>query len=443
MRTARALGVLAAALLATAVHAAGTSTVAAAAPAVAGERVQPVDRIVAIVNDEVITAYELQQRQDQVLAQLRKQGTALPEIPVLRRQVLERLIVEAVQVQLAKQTGMRVDDGQLDQALQRIARENGMSLEAFRAALEKEGMNFARFRDDIRNEMLLSRLREREVDNKIVVTDSEVDTELKAEAVSGNANDEYLVSHILVSVSEQASAQQIQERRKRIAEALSKALQGQEFASVAAAYSDASDAVQGGSMGWRPAARLPTAFAEAVAKLGKGELSPILRSGNGFHLLKLVDKRGKSVTQVVTQFHVRHILLRTGENLSVNDAHARAATLKERIDNGDDFGNLARASSDDDSKSRGGDLGWISPGDTVPEFERALEKLAPGKTVVLDSPVGVHVVQMIEKREADITADRQKLTARQSVRARKSDEAFQEWVRQLRDSAYVEYRLDD
>lgn len=443
MKTAREFWALLLALTVGAAVAADDGRVAGAAPVAAVPKGQPVDRIVAIVNDEVITAFELQQRQEQVLGNLRRQGTPAPDATQLRRQVLERLINDTVQSQLAKQTGLRVDDSQLDQALQRIARENNMSIEAFRAAIEKEGMSFARFRDDIRTEMLLGRLREREVDNKIVVTDAEVDAEIKTEQAHGSAGDEYLVSHILVTVPEQATPQQIQERRKRAAEALALLNRGQEFATVAASYSDASDAVQGGSLGWRPAARLPTVFAEAVVKLNKGDLSEILRSGAGFHVLKLVDKRGKSVAQMVTQFHVRHILLRTGENISVADTRARAHTLKERIDNGDDFGNLARANSDDDSKSRGGDLGWLSPGDTVPEFERALEKLEPGKTAVLESPVGVHVVQMIEKREADISQDRQKLLARQSVRARKSDEAFQDWLRQLRDGAYVEYRLDD
>jgi peptidyl-prolyl cis-trans isomerase SurA len=443
MRTARGVWALLLVLAGGAAGAADDGRVAGVAPAAPVAKGQPVDRIVAIVNDEVITAFELQQRQDQVLGNLRRQGTPLPEIAQLRRQVLERLINDTVQAQIAKQTGLRVDDSQLDQALQRIARENNMSLEAFRAAIEKEGMSFARFRDDIRLEMLLGRLREREVDNKIIVTDAEVDAEIKTEQARGSTGDEYLVSHILVTVPEQATPEQIQERRKRAAEALSLLKQGKEFATVAASYSDAGDAVQGGSLGWRPTARLPTVFAEAVGKLEKGEVSEILRSGNGFHVVKLVDKRGKSVAQVVTQFHVRHILLRTGENISVADTRTRAQTLKERIDNGDDFGNLARANSDDDSKSRGGDLGWLSPGDTVPEFERALAKLEPGKTAVLESPVGVHVVQMIEKREADISQDRQKVLARQSVRARKSDEAFQDWLRQLRDGAYVEYRLDD
>jgi len=408
-----------------------------------GDRSAPLDRIVAVVNDEVITAFELQQRAELFTQQLKKQGTALPEQSLFQKQVLERLINDTVQLQLAKQTGVRVDDGQLDQALQRIARENNMDIAAFRATLEHDGVSFPKFRDDIRNEMILERLREREIDNKVVVTDAEVEAQLQADQSAGDANDEFLVSHILVTVPDQATPTIVQARRKRIAEALARAVQGEDFAKIAASYSEAPDAVEGGSLGWRSAARLPSVFVESVGKLKVGELSEIIRAGNGFHLLKLVDKRGKSVSKVVTQYKIRHILVRLGDNMPPAEAKNRVLQLKERIDHGEDFGNLARANSDDESKSRGGELNWISPGDTVPEFERTLEKLAPKQTAVVESPVGWHVVQLLERREADIAKDRLRLTARQAVRARKADEAFQDWIRQLRDVAYIEYRLDD
>jgi peptidyl-prolyl cis-trans isomerase SurA len=410
----------------------------------AAARGQELDRIVAIVNDEVLTQFELNDRINLIVQQLNKQGTALPEREALARQILERLINDVLQLQLAKQTGLKIDDGQLDKALQRIAQENKLSLPEFRAALEKDNINFIKFRNDIRNEMVLARLREREVDNKITVADSEVDRELELESSQGAGDDEYDVSHILVTVSEQATPEQTEQRRRRAAEALARLAQGDDFAQVAAAYSDAPDALQGANMGWRTAARLPAVFAEAVAKMQKGALSEVLRSANGFHVLKLNDKRGKSVAQVVTQTHARHTLIRISDAVPEAEAKNRILQLKERLDNGEDFAEVAKANSDDDSRAKGGDLGWISPGDTVPEFERALDALREGQiSEPLLTPFGWHIVQVLERRQNDVTQERKRLAARQGVRARKADEAYQEWVRQLRDSAYVEYRVED
>lgn len=409
----------------------------------AGHPVQLVDRIVAVVNNEVITQFELNDRIRIIVQQLRKQGTPLPPQEVLEKQMLERMITDQVQLQFARETGIRVDDLQLDKTLQRIAQENNLSLEAFRAALEKDGVSFARFRDEIRDEIILGRLREREVDNRISVSDSEVENLLGTRAAQSGGEDEFNLAHILVRVPEQASPEQVQDRRARAEKALSE-LGKADFAQVAASYSDAPDALQGGVLGWRAASRLPGLYIEAVSALKPGETSAVLRSPNGFHILKLLDKRSKGGAMIVQKTHARHILIKTSEIVAEADAMNRLTQIKERIDNGANFAELARLHSEDGSASKGGDLGWLSPGDTVPEFERAMNALKPGETSVpIKSPFGWHLIQVLERRAEDVSKERQNLMARQEIRARKADEAYENWLRQLRDQAFVEYRLDD
>jgi peptidyl-prolyl cis-trans isomerase SurA len=405
--------------------------------------VQLVDRIVAVVNSEVITQFELNDRIRIVVQQLRKQGTPLPPQEVLEKQMLERMITDRVQLQLAKETGIRVDDLQLDKTLQRIAQENNLSLEAFRTALEKDGVSFAKFRDEIRDEIILGRLREREVDNRISVSDGEVDNFLSSRAAQSDGEEEFNLAHILIRVPEQASPEQVQGKRARAEKALSE-LGKADFAQVAASYSDAPDALQGGVIGWRAASRLPGLYLEAVSALKPGEASAVLRSPNGFHILKLLDKRSKGGAMIVQKTHARHILIKTSEIVAETDARNRLTQLKERIDNGANFAELARLHSEDGSASKGGDLGWLSPGDTVPEFERAMNALKPGETSVpIKSPFGWHLIQVLERRAEDVSKERQALMARQEIRARKADEAYENWLRQLRDQAFVEYRLED
>ncbi|MBI2312834.1 MAG: peptidylprolyl isomerase [Betaproteobacteria bacterium] len=419
---------------------------AASAESAAGRQlIAPVDRIVAIVNDEVITRFELDDHVQAAKRQLQKQGTPPPPTDVLEKQMLERMITERVLLRYARETGLRVDDTQLDRALRRIAEENRLTLEGLRQALEREGISFRKFREEIRDEIVMARLKEREVDNRITVTDAEIDQFLASQEAQSGASEEYSLAHILVRVPEQASAEQIQERRRRAEEALSRIRAGADFAQVAAGFSDAPDALQGGVLDFRPAARLPAIFVEALATLKPGEASTILRSPNGFHILKLLAKRGKDVTTVVNQTRARHILVRTSEIVSETDARNRLLQLRERlVHGGADFGELARLHSDDPSASKGGELGWISPGDTVPEFERAMDALKPGELGdPVQTPFGWHLIQVLERRTQDVTKDRQRLLARQALRARKSDEAYQEWVRQQRDRAYVEYRLEE
>ncbi|HEX9179034.1 MAG TPA: peptidylprolyl isomerase, partial [Burkholderiales bacterium] len=376
--------------------------------------------------------------------QLRQQGVALPPKEVFEKQVLERLIIDRAQLQFANETGLRVDDAQLDRALRRIAEDNKLSIQQLREAVEKDGLPFAKFREQVRSEIVLSRLREREVDNRVVVSDAEIDQYLATQDAQSGKAVEYNVSHILVRVPEQASPEQIQAQRRRAEQALAEISSGKDFAQVAASFSDAPDGLQGGSLGWRAPGRLPSIFAEAVEKMRPGEVSPVLRSPAGFHIVKLVDKRGAETAMSITQTHARHILIKTSELVSETDARNRLVQLKERIENGASFADLARLQSEDGSAANGGDLGWISPGDTVPEFERAMDALRLEQiSDPVQSPFGWHLIQVLERRSQDVTKDRQRLVARQAIRARKADEAYQEWLRQLRDRAYVEIRLEE
>jgi peptidyl-prolyl cis-trans isomerase SurA len=403
-----------------------------------------VDRIVAVVNDEVITHHELRARLDSALSQLQRQGMSPPPRDVLERQVLERLVIDRVQLQLAREMGLRVDDGQLEQALQRIAAGNKLSLQEFRAALEKDGIAFASFREEIRAEMTIGRLREREVENKIFISDGEIDNYLSSLSVRGAAGEEYQLAHILLRAPESANPEQLQKLRAKADLVLEQLRKGADFAQLAAAYSDAPDGMKGGNLGWRSLDRLPPLFAETGLKLTVGEVSPVLRSANGFHLIKLIAKRGGGAAQTVEQTHARHILIKVNEIMSEPEARHKLEGLRERIRHGESFAELARLFSQDGSAAKGGDLGWIYPGDTVPEFERAMNGLAPGElSQPVQSPFGFHLIEVIERRVQDVSSERQRAGARQTLRERKRDEAYQDWLRQARDRAYVEIRLEE
>jgi peptidyl-prolyl cis-trans isomerase SurA len=420
------------------------SLLVAAGLAVAANEPVALDRIVAVVNDEVITRMELDRESRMAMEQLRRQGTPLPARDILEKQLLERMITKRALLQVAKQNGMRVSDSELDSAVDRIAQENKMTTVALRETVERDGIGFDRFREDVRGEMLVARLRDREVESRIMVGDSEIQSFLRTQDNQGEKIDEYNLTHILVTVPEQATPDEVKQRRARADTALAQLRQGLDFRQVAASFSDAPDALQGGSMGWRPAARLPTIFLDALKNMKVGQVSDLLRSPNGFHILKLMDKRGNNTPVIVTQTHARHILIRLNEVVSENDARNRLNSLKDRITNGADFGELARLQSDDTSAVRGGDLGWVTPGDVVPEFERAMDALKLGQVSdPFKSPFGWHIVQVLERREQDMSKDRERLAARQAIRQRKSEEQWQEWVRQQRDKSYVEYHLEE
>jgi peptidyl-prolyl cis-trans isomerase SurA len=413
------------------------------APAKSGGIVE-LDRIVAIVNNEVITQNDLNERLATIVKQLQKQGTRLPPQEELRKQLLERMINDLVQQQEAKETGIKVDDGTLDKTLQRIADENNVSMTEFRRLLEEDGVRWQKFRDEIRNEVALQRLREREVEGNVNVTEAEVDTQIALEAREATTDQEFRLAHILVLVPEQATSAQIEAKRKRALQALGELRKGADFAQISAQFSDAPDALQGGNLGWRPSGRLPALFLEAINALRAGETTDILKSANGFHIVKLLDKRGRDASPTVQQTHARHILVRAKEGVTDEDAKNRLARLRERIVAGGDFAELAKVHSDDPSSTKGGDLGWMSPGDTVPEFERAMNQLRDNEiSAPFQSQFGWHLVQVLERRSEGISEDRKRAAARNAIRTRKGEEAFQDWVRQARDRAFVEYRLEE
>jgi len=413
-------------------------------PAAAAKDPIPLDRIVAVVNNGVITERELAAKIEQVSRQLTRRNITLPPPATLSKQVLERMITERALLQHAEEINIRVDSTQLDRAITRIAQQNNMDLAAFQASVEKEGTDFNEFREQIRNEIIVARLREREVDNRISVTDAEIDNFLANPALKDNQQTEFLLAHILVATPEGLAPDRLQAIKAKADKALAELKSGSDFAQVAASYSDAKDAIEGGQIGWRSEGQLPSLYVDAARTLKPGQVSGILRSPNGFHIVKLLDLRGKNATLVIRQTHTRHILIKTNEVVSDQDAKNRLSQLKERIDNGQDFAELAKLHSDDLSAAKGGDLGWLNPGDTVPQFERVMDGLKIGEvSEPVQSPFGWHLIQVLERRDQDVTQERKRLDARRIIRERKSDEAFESWVRQLRDTAYVEYRNED
>lgn len=405
-----------------------------------------VDRIVAVVNSDAITLFELRSRTDQAIAQLRGRNVTPPPREDFERQVLERMIYEKVQLQHAEETQMRIDDRMLEAALGRIAESNNMNATQLRSAVERDGIPWPRFREDIRKEIILSRLRDREVESRVVVTEGEIDNYLANPERKADQREEFNVSHILLRVPEGASPETLMRLKARADAAMEQLAKGEDFARVAASYSDAPDALSGGSLGWRPLDRLPQLFADMLPNLKPGQVSEVMRSPAGFHIMKLVEKRGGEGAgdARVSQTRARHILIKTSEVVNDAEARRRLTSIKERLDNGGDFEELARANSQDLSAAKGGDLGWLYPGDTVPEFEKVMNALEPGKTSEpVQSPFGWHLIQVVERRVEDVSTERQRAAARLALRERKAEEVYQDWVRQLRDRAYVEIRLND
>jgi peptidyl-prolyl cis-trans isomerase SurA len=402
------------------------------------------DRIIAIVDQGVITEQELADRMRTVSAQLKKQGTALPPQEILEKQILERLISDSLQLQLAAQTGLKVDDTQLDKTIERIAEQNKLSVDEFRVLLEKDGISLRKFREDIRSEITLARLREREVDNKVNISEGEVDNYLTTQANRGEEQDEFEVSHILIRTPEDASPEDLEKAKTKTQEALKQLADGTAFTQVSAAFSDAPNALEGGSLGWKSGAQIPALFLEALKNIQVGEVAKPIRSPNGFHVLKLTNRRGGTSSLVVGQTHARHILIKLSEVVSEKDAKRKMDGIKERLDNGTKFEEMARQYSEDGSANNGGDLGWVNPGDTVPPFEKAMNALGLGE---ISEPVlstfGWHIIQVIERRQQDMTKEASRLKARQEIRVKKSEEAYQDWIRELRDRAFVELRLED
>lgn len=399
--------------------------------------------IVAVVDDDVITRSELTQRLGDVVAQLRQKGMQLPPLKVLQRQMLERMIVEQLQLAQAKQLGIVVDEEHINKVIENIARENGLGLLQFREALQKDGVSFAYFRQQIRNEITITRLRSSQVSKRIDVTPQEVDALLASQQQKQSHNEEYRLQHILISLPTDATPEQVDSTRQRAQQVVNALQQGEDFTKLAISHSQGPQALDGGDIGWRRLAQLPTPFAKALEEMAIGEHSSLIRSGNGFHLLKLVEKRG-SQRHIVRQVKARHILLRSSELVADHDAKQRLARLRERILGGEDFSALATAHSEDPGSARnGGDLGWADPSIYVQAFRDALKETAPGKiSKPFKSQFGWHILQVQQWREHDNTEEYLRNKAFEALRARKTEEETENWLRSLRDEAYVELRLD-
>ncbi len=421
---------------------------AASLPAAKAQTAAPVielDRIVAVVNDDVIVESELKARLRLVKDQLRQSGTALPPEDVLSQQVLERLVLERLQIQIAERAGIRVDEETLNRAVEQVARQNNFDVPRFKEVLERDGFDFARFREDIRNEILISRLQQRQLQNRITVTDRDIDNYISTIEKQGTDASAYRLSHILVAVPEAASSEAIAKARSEAERIVDTLRNGADFAKVAVAQSDGQQALQGGDLGWRNGSELPTIFADVVPKLRKGEISDPIKSSSGFHVVQVADVRGETGRHVITQTRARHIQIRPNEVTSNAEAEQRLGQLRERIENGEDFAELARANSDDRASAiQGGDLGWLNPGDTVPEFQSELDTIpAGGLSEPFKTRFGWHIVQVLERREFDDTEKVKRARASDLIRQRKMDEELQNWLRQIRDEAYVELRLDE
>ena len=407
-------------------------------------RVVEIDRIVAVVNDDVIVMSELETRMRVVSDQMAAAGVPAPPHDALEKQVLEQLILEHLQLQIAQVTGIRIDDETLNRQIADIARQNKLSLTEFRDILERDGYDFATFREEIRKELIKARVQQRQVEDRVQVTDRDIDNFLATQAKQGGNDPEYRVGHILVAVPDGASPEQIAEALAKAEDIVARLDDGANFGRLAAAESDGRQALEGGDLGWRRAGELPTMFEDVVPKLKKGEISEIIRSPSGFHIIMLIDARG-SDRHVIEQTHARHILIKTNEIVTADAARARLQVLRGRILNGADFAELARASSDDPGSAvNGGDLGWLSAGDTIPAFEAAMSALADGEvSEPFETQFGWHIVQVVGRRDRDSTVEVERARAAEQLRNRKADEELQAWLRQIRDEAYIEYRLDE
>lgn len=401
-----------------------------------------IDSIVAVVNDDVITASELRERIDTIARQLRQQRTATPPLPVLRKQVLERIIINRIQLQLAAANGIRVDDETLNQTLRRIAGQNNLTLGQFREVIEQDGFSFARFRESMREEIIITRLRQRQVDSRITVSDQEVDNFLANQKIQGNANDEYRLGHILVALPEGASPGQIKAARKKARQILEELRHGTDFVQEAMAVSDGQQALSGGDLGWRKAGELPTIFADVVPGMKVGDISDPIRSSSGFHIIKLMDHRNTE-RHIVTQTHARHILIRTNDLTSDDQAKEMILQLRARAAAGEDFTELAKTYSDDKASAvDGGDLGWVEKGKMVPEFEKAMLALQPGQfSDPVKTQFGWHLIEVVDRRDTDVTEEFTRNKVREQIYQRKVEEANTNWLRKLRAESYVELRL--
>lgn len=417
----------------------------AAAQRVAEPRVvaTPGDYIIAVVNRELVTAVEFERRQAQMRQAALRAGQSVPAPEALRRQALDSLIEERVIVTHARDQGWRIDEAEIDRAVQSVAAQNQMTLEQLRERLQIEGLDLTRFRAQLRDQIEVERTREREVIARIVVTDEDIDRALAAESEAGRAGAEVNIAQILVAVPDGAEGSALAERRQRAEQALARVRAGEDFAAVARELSDDASREQGGALGLRPPERLPDLFVDSVRNLEPGQLAPnLVRSGAGFHVLKLIERQAAADARTVTETRARHILLRTSEQSTPEQAARRLRDLRRQIETGARrFEDVAREVSEDGSAAAGGDLGWFGPGVMVPEFEEPASRLAPGEiSEPVASRFGVHLIQVLERRRSALPPLQKREQVRNVLRERKFEQAYQDWVEELRARAYIEIR---
>jgi peptidyl-prolyl cis-trans isomerase SurA len=400
------------------------------------------DRIAAIVQDGVVLNSELETQIEVVSERLRAQKLELPPQNVLRQQVLERLVVQEIQLQRASHDGVKVSDEILNNALQDIAKRNNLSLSQLPEALANQGIDYAGYREDMRKEITLSMLRQRDVLDRISVTSREIDQYLDKQAKKPSQNNEYNVSHILIAVPQEATPAQADEATRRAAEVFQKANAGEDFGRLAVAYSNSQTALDGGSLGWRKETELPTFLADVIEKLKPGQVGEPLRTPTGFHIVRLNDIRGSDAKSIESQVHARHILMKTTELADDATVKLKLNNLRDRIVRGEDFAGLAQTNSEDPgSAAQGGDLGWNGPGAFAPEFERQLGLLKDGEiSEPFHTAFGWHIVQMLGHREFDNSDEVKRRRAMEAIRNSKADEETELWLRRLRDEAYVEFK---
>ena len=399
------------------------------------------DHIVAVVNTEAVTSMEVAQRVERITAEARRANSALPDAGTLRQQMLDALIDERVQITFARDVGQKVDDGELDRAVANVAAQNQLTVPQLRDRLRADGMDMPRFRSNLRDQLLLERVREREVNNRIRISDADIDRVL-AEQRAKSAGDEQLnLAQILISVPEGATAEVVAQRQARAEQALARVKAGEDFTKVARELSEDGNRDAGGEIGLRPVARLPELFVDGTRALAVGQVSSALRSGAGFHILKVVDRQqGGGLT--VQQTHARHILLRVSDRAQASAVSRRMEDLRRQIERGEKkFEAVARDISEDGSAASGGDLGWAAPGQFVPEFEEAMAKLQPGGiSPPVVSRFGVHLIQVIERRSTTVDPKELREQARSQLREARYEQAYLDWAKELRLRAYIELR---
>jgi peptidyl-prolyl cis-trans isomerase SurA len=400
------------------------------------------DRVVAIVNDGVVLNSDLDAQIDAVTERLHEQKLELPPQNVLRQQVLERLVLQEIQLQHATRAGIKVTDETLNSALQDVAKRNNLTLSQLPDALAQQGIDYPSYRDSVRKDITLTLLRQRDVLQHISVTPREIDQYLDKQSKIPSERNEYNVSHILIAVGQEASQAQLDAADKRAQEVYVRAKGGEDFAKLAVAYSNSQTALEGGSLGWRKGGELPTFLADVVAKLKPGEVSEPLRTPTGYHIVRLNEVRGGAQNAIEDQIHVRHILMKT--NALADDATVRSklTALRDRIQKGEDFAGIAQTASEDPgSAAEGGDLGWTGPGTFAPEFEETVNKLKDGEiSEPFKTQFGWHIAQMMGHRRYDNTDEIKRRQAMEAIRASKADEETELWLRRMRDEAYVEYK---